>query len=417
MSPKDLIIGLDIGASKIKIAMAETAPEDLGSKINIIGVVEVPSAGVNRGTVTAIEEATSAISHCLEKAERLSGLPITSAWVGIASPQLLCQSSKGIIAVSKTNNEITEEDVERAIESSRTVLSPPNYEILHVIPKSFIIDNQERIKDPIGMSGSRLEAETQIIQGLSSQIRNLTKSVYRSGLDIDDLVYSVLATAESTLTARQKELGVVLVNLGSSTTSLIVFEEGEVLSSAVLPLGSNHITADIAIGLRTSIDLAEEIKIRYGSSLPKELGKKEDVPWKEVGLEEEGTFSRKYVAEIIEARVEEIFDKIDSELKKIDRSGMLPAGAVLTGGGAKLPKIIELGKRKLRLPVSLGYALDSFIMFDQSNDLAYTTALGLALWGAEIKRQKQRGFRQFISRFRSVDRVVDKMRKWFQSLI
>lgn len=412
----EIITGLDIGSTSVRLVVGQrTTLSDGQEKLQIIGAAEAPSQGINRGVINSIEDAVSSISACLEQAEKMTGIPPESVWVGISGTHIISQDSKGVIAAAKPDGEIQEDDVERAIEASRTVATPLNYEILHVIPKSFTIDGQSGIKDPVGMSGIRLEVDAQIIQGLTSQIKNLTTSIYRTGLDIDDLVLSILAAAEAILTKRQKELGVVLVNIGGSTTTLVVFEEGDILHTAVLPIGSDHITADIAIGLRTSIDVAEKVKLEYGSCLSKDISKRDEINLAELGGEDI-LVSKKYIAEIIEARVEEILEKVDEELVKIERSGMLPAGAVLIGGGVKLSGLIDLTKKKLRLPVSLGYPHSVFSAVDRVNDTGFVTALGLVIWGDQIMRQKKGGrLDKFMSRFKSVDEVSNKIRKWFKS--
>ncbi len=385
MLKDNLITGLDIGSTAIRLVVGQQPKGD--EKLKIIGAVEGSAQGISKGVVVSVEDAVSSVSAVIEKAERMIGQPVEHAWVGISGSHIIAQESRGVVAVSKTDGEIRQEDVERVIEAARAVVTPPNYEILHVIPKNFTVDSQIGIKDPIGMTGIRLEVETQIVQGLTSQIKNITKSIYRTGLDIDDLVLSILATSESVLTNRQKELGVVIINLGGSTTSLAVFEEGDVLHTAVLPIGSEYITNDIAIGQRISIDTAEKIKIREGSCLPKNFKKHDEVKYTEVGGTEEGTFSRKKVAEIEEARVEEIFYNIDKELKKIGKSGMLPAGAVLTGRGAKLDGVVEVAKRSLRLPASLGYPQELISNLDKVSDLSFTTAVGLVLWGSQLQQK------------------------------
>ncbi len=413
MAQEEIIVGLDIGSTSIKIAVGQRAnSEEKHAKLHIIGAVEQEAEGINRGVITSIEDAVSSVSKALDKAEKLIGMPIEQAWVSISGGHIVSQISKGVVAVSKTDGEIREEDVERAIEAARTVTTPPNYEILHVIPRSFNVDGQANIKDPVGMTGVRLEVETYIIEGLSSQIKNLTKCVYQTGLDIEDLVLSILATSEAVLNNRQKELGVAVVNIGGATTGLAVFEQGDLLNTAILPIGSEHITSDIAIGLRTSIDVAEAIKLKYGIASTKGLEKKDEFDLQEFAESEEGLVSKKYLAEIIEARVEEIMDKVDEELKKIERSGALPAGIILTGSGAKLPKIVEVAKRKLRLPAALGYPYDIISVIDKVNDLSFTTAIGLVKWGHQLYRR-----RKGISRFKSVAGVTDKMKKWFKSLM
>src|SRR3989344_8343317 len=319
MADQALITGLDIGSTAVRM-VGGTRPDPNSDTVHIIGAAAVPSEGISRGIISSIDDAVASISACLEKAERMVGTPVTSAWVGISGSHIISQESRGVVAVARSDGEITEADVDRAIEAARTVATPPNYEILHVIPKSFIVDGQPGIKDPVGMTGVRIEVDTQIIQGLSSQIKNLTKAVYRPRIDIQDLVLAILATAEAVASNRQKELGVVVINIGGATTSLVVLEEGDVLHTAVIPIGSDHITSDIAIGLRISIDAAEKIKLSYGSALSLKVSKRDEIDLNEFEGEESNLISKRYVAEIIEARVEEIFDKVDSELRKIDRS-------------------------------------------------------------------------------------------------
>lgn len=415
---EDIITGLDIGSHAVRIAVGQSVPNTDGKEqIHIIGAVEIPSEGVNKGTVTSIEDATSSVSKALEMAERLTGFPINSAWVGISGSHIITQESKGVVGVARSDGEIREEDVERAIEAARTVATPTNYEILHVIPKSFTVDGQRGVKDPVGMSGIRLEVDAVIIQGLTAQIKNLTKCVYRTGLEIDDLVFSILANAEAVVTNRQKELGVAIVNVGASTTSLIVYEEGDVLHTAVLPIGSGHITSDIAIGLRTSIEVAEEVKVKYASTTPADVPRREEVDLNEFGVTEEKPVARKYISEIAEARVEEIYEKVDQELAKIDRSGMLPAGIVLTGGGAKLPGMIDAAKKQLRLPASLGTPIGITSVVDYSGDPSFSPAIGLVLWGHGIQAAHGRGgLGKLFGKIKHVDKLTGGVMKIFKSL-
>jgi len=410
----EIVCGLDIGSTAVRLAVGEVYPSGEKSEVHIIGAVESASEGVHKGVVTSIEDTVSAVSACLEKAERATGLPLASAWVGISGSHIISEESKGVVAVANPDGEISSQEVERAVEAARTVATPLNYEILHVIPKGYTVDGQVGIKDPIGMTGVRLEVDAEIIQGLSSQIKNLTKAVYRTGLDINDLVLGILATAETVVTDRQKELGVAVVNLGGATTSLVVFEEGDILDTAVLPLGSEHISADLAIGLRTSIDVAEKLKLEYGSVLPKDFGKKSEIDLYELGANEHENVSLKFSSEIIEARVEEILLKVEECFKKIGRSGRLPAGVVLTGGGAKLNGLVEFTKNKLRLPAALGYALNVTSVTDKINDPAFTTAIGLVKWGALMQGGAQKcKWAGLVNRFSS----VGKVKKWFQSII
>lgn len=418
---ENIIVGLDIGSTAVKLVVGQKMVNESAERLQILGAVTVPAQGINRGVVNSIEDATSAISVCLEKAERLIGVSITNVWVGINGPNLKCEKSHGVVAVGRSDNEITQDDVNRAIEAAQALSVPPNYEILHVIPVKFSVDNQEDIKDPIGMTGVRLEVETLIIQGLSSQIKNLTKAIYRTGLEIEDLILSPLAAAEVVIGSKQKELGAALINIGSSTTSLAVFEEGELLHAAVIPIGSEHITADVAIGLRCPINLAERIKLEYGSAKGDKYTKKDEVDVsdlaKEENISEEGmVISKKYVAEIIEARVEEIFEKIDNELKKIDRSGMLPAGVFLIGGGAKLTDLVEMAKNELRLPACLGSNKNVPLAIDKVNDVNYLTALGLVAWGNQLTKRKK-GHKLNWPGHGAAGKSLEKIKQWFSSLI
>ncbi|MBU0597553.1 cell division protein FtsA [Patescibacteria group bacterium] len=416
MAKEQIITGLDIGSTTIRVVVGQLNPHD--KKIHILGASENSAEGVSKGSITSIEDAVSSISGALEKVERMTGVPLEHAFVGINGSHIASQDSHGVIAVSKSDGEIREDDVERVIEAAQAVATPPNYEILHVIPRSFTVDNQKGIKDPIGMTGIRLEVDAQIIQGLSSQIKNLTKSIYRTGIDIDDMVLGILAASESVLTKKQKDLGVALLNIGGATTSLLVFEEGDVLHTAILPIGSSHITNDIAIGLRTSIEIAEKIKVEHGSALPTEINKRDEINLEDLDSREEGVISTKHVAEIIEARCEEIFKLADKELQKIDRSGLLPAGVILTGGGAKLPGLVEIGKTEFKLPASLGYPLElGSTAVDKVNDLNFSTAIGLLHWGSGFHEKGGEGKMISMSKFSSVSEATNRMKKWFKTLI
>lgn len=414
---EDIIVGLDIGSTAVRLVIGQKISGPSGEELQIIGAVSSPTAGVSKGVVNSIEETTSSISACLEKAERIIGVPITNVWVGINDPHIKCEKSKGVVAVSKSDGEINEADVNRAIEAARALAVPVNYEILHVMPIRFSVDNQNDIKDPIGMSGIRLEVETLIVQGLTTQTKNLTKAIFRTGLEIEDLVIAPLAAAEAVLSPKQKELGVVLVNIGSSTTSIAVYEERNLLHAAVLPIGSEYITNDIALGLRCPINLAEKIKLEYGHANSDIFEKDEEVDVSSLAKEEDinddiSLVSRKYIAEIIEARVEEIFDKIDKELEKIDRSGMLPAGAIFTGSGSQLDGLIDVAKRKLRLPAAMGQSKNVNVVIDKVKSPEFLPALGLVVWGShEDPVGPTRGIN------RSIGNIFDKAKNFFQKII
>lgn len=410
MSREAPLVGLDLGSTTVRVVVA--TPTESGSELQILGVGEHSADGISKGAITSIEDAISSISGALEQAERMTGVPVTHAYVGINGTHISSQEVHGVVAVAKADGEIREEDVERVIEASQTTVSPSNVEILHVIPRTFTVDNQKGVKDPIGMSGIRLEVDAQVIQGLTAQVKNLTKCVYRTGVEIDELVLGVLAASEAVLTKRQKEIGVALLNIGASTSSLMVFEEGDVLHAGIIPVGAGHITNDIAIGLRTSIDVAERVKLDFGTAMPEEVGKRDEINLAEIDPKESGVVSRKHVAEIIEARVAEIFSMVDKELQKVDRSGLLPAGLVLIGGGAKLAGLVDVAKREFRLPAAVGNPLNLITAIDKVHEPEYATAVGLAAWGAAL--QHGGGVRQ--SKFSTVNDVLGKLRGWVKNI-
>lgn len=410
MAHEKLLTGIDIGSTMIRVVVGQVTDDN--SKPNLIGVAEFPAEGVSKGAITSIEDTVTCLSGALEKAERMTGQPVDRAFIGINGLHVTVQESHGVIAVSRADNEIHEDDVDRVIEAAQAVSTPANYDILHIIPRAFAVDDQRGIKNPVGMTGIRLEVEANIILGLSSQIKNLTKCVFRTSVDIEDLVFGPLAAAECALTKRQKDLGVALVTIGSATTSVLVFEEGDLLHMKVLPVGSGHITNDIAIGMRSSIDVAERLKIEFGTALPDDVGKKEEVRLDDVGGSADESVSRHQIAEIIEARLEEILKMVDKELSAAGRAGMLPAGIVLTGGGVKLPGTVEVAKRIFRLPCAIGTPVDALTAIDKLNDPAFTTAVGLVHWGLVSNDRQSSG-----SPFSSMNQATDKIRHWFKSLM
>ena len=378
----ETITGIDIGTSAIRVVVG--APQENG-RLQIVGVGEAPSRGITKGTIADVEEAVTSVSEALERAERMVGTPLSRAIVGVNGAQIKVVQSHGVVAVSKPNGEVQESDVDRAVEQSQAVATIPNFEIVHVLPKGFDLDAQLNIKDPIGMTGIKLEAHTQIILALSSHIKNLTKCINRTGLELEGLVFSPLATATALLNKRQKDLGVALVTLGAATTSVVVFEEGELLHAAVIPIGSDHITSDLAIGLRTSIDIAERIKIEQGQVNAEKVSKRDEIDLAKYATEEmpRMLISRKDIAEIIEARVAEIFHLVNEELKRAHREGKLPAGIVLTGGGSQLIGLADYVKEVARLPVFLGAAEDIFTPIDKVRDSHFTAALGLVYFAEQ----------------------------------
>lgn len=381
MSKGEIIVGLDIGTSAVRTVIAQEQSDS--SRLLVLGVGVAPSNGINAGIVVDVEEVIKSIVESKEAAERTAGIPVEHATISISGTHIFSQFSKGVVAVSRADGEISEEDVNRVINAAQAISIPNNKEIINLFPCSYTIDGQEKIKDPIGMNGVRLEVNTLVVEGTTPFVKNLTKCVERAGIDIDRIVFSSLAAAKAVLTKRQKELGVVVVDIGKSLTGVSVYEDGNILHACVIPIGSGHITNDVAIGLRTSIDVAEKVKLEYGTASTDEVEKKEKINITEFDENEEGEFTRKYLAEIVECRVDEIFSMVDDELKKIDKSGMLPSGVVITGGGAKLPGIVNLAKRTLRLPAKIGYPYDLDGIIDRVDDPSFATGVGLVLWEAD----------------------------------
>ncbi|HYE59789.1 MAG TPA: cell division protein FtsA [Candidatus Kapabacteria bacterium] len=410
-----MITGIDIGSTAMRVVVGQCAQEDgRQCHIQILGAIEVPSSGVHKGAVTSIEETVSSLSHALEQTERLVGVPIEHAWIGISGPFIQIQQSKGVIAVAKADGEISPEDVGRALEAARTVAPPLNYEVLHVLPKSYTVDGQSGIKDPIGMTGIRMEVDVQLIHGATAQLKNITKAVYRTGIDIDDLVLSILATGDVVTTSRQRELGTAVINMGGSTTSLAVYEEGDLLHTAIIPIGSEHITNDLAIGLRTSIDVAERVKLEWGHCDSDAFTKKDIVDLFDAGAEYHENISRQYISEIVGARVLEILEKIDQELVRVGRSGLLPAGVIFTGGGAKIQGLVPYAKDVLRLPATLGYPIDLSSATEKAQDIAFATVVGLVKWAALLN--EERGGASSL-RFTGANKMLQKMKEFAKSLI
>lgn len=411
----EIIAGLDIGSSVIRVAVGQNLIDERGfGDLQIMGTAEVVSEGIQRGSITSIEEAVSAISHVLEQTERLLGVPVDTAWVGVSGGHILSQQTRGVVAVAKSDGEISEDDVARVVEAARTVASPLNYDVLHIISRSFVVDGQTGIKDPTGMTGVRLEVDAQIIYGATPHLKNIMKAVYRTGIDIDDLVLSILASSDLVLTPKQKELGVAVVDIGASSTTIVVYEQGNIIHTAVLPIGGDHVTNDLALGLPTSIDIAEKVKVLHGQCTDKGVTKRDMISLGELGAQEEMVIPKAYIIEIIEARVGEILEKINAELVKIQRQRLLPVGIVFTGGGAKIMGLTDLSKQNLGMNATLGYPLGIRSATDKVNDIAFATAIGLVKWGAA---NTQKGGKKRSFRSATPGKMVDQVQKLFKFLI
>ncbi len=375
-----MIAGLDVGSTKIATCVGQYQD----GVVDIIGLGSTPSSGMRKGVVVDIEETTSSISQALDEAEQMCGSPIPSAVIGISGSHIQSTSNKGVVAISRADGEISENDVDRVIQAAKVLPNTPNREILHIIPRQFIVDGAEGVFDPVGMSGIRLETEAVIISGGSMAIKNLSKCVLSAGLDIQEVVYSPLASAKALISKQQMELGVALMDIGAQTTSVTIFEEGDVLHTTAIPLGSSHITNDIAIGLRTSIDVAEKIKIKHGAAKAEQYSDKDTLDLSTLSDMDNDSVSLKYISEIIEARLNEMLLMIRDELRSVGKDGMLPAGIVLTGGGCQINGLTDLVKETLRLPAQIGKPLQPLSgMIDKLNDPLYSTCVGLMMWNLE----------------------------------
>lgn len=415
MAKNVIIAGIDVGSANVRTVIVQIFPGEELPRVIGVGVSE--SMGIRKGMIVDLEEAVKAVNDSVDKAERGAGVSVKSAAVSIGGNHIASQSSKGVIAVGRADGEVTEDDIERVISAAQAISIPPNREIIHIIPRSYSLDDQKNIKDPLGMNGVRLEVDAMIIEGSAPVVKNLQKSIEQAGIEIGEFVLAPLAAAKVVLSRRQKELGVVLVDIGGGTTAIAVYEENDLLHTAILPVGGSHITNDLAIGLRTSIDVAEKVKIEFGNALPRDINKKEDINLAEIDPNEEGMVSRHHVAEIIEARLEEIFNMVNKELKMIARDKLLPGGAVLAGGTAKLPGAVDLAKNILGLPAQTGFPTRLSGLVDKIDEPSFATAVGLIIWGMENADRGPRGggfFRKKIAG-RIGDNMggtVEHMKKW-----
>lgn len=378
MVQERVIVGIDVGTTKICVLVGAV---DRDGKLNIVGVGTCPSQGLRRGVVVNIEETVTSIAAALDRAERLSGKKITTAYVGIAGSHIESENSKGFVAISPSHRDIVQNDISRAIEVARAIPLPANREVIHVIPRGYIVDGQEGIKNPIGMSGFRLEVETHIITGAMSSIRNLIRCVHKAQVEIEDLILEPLASSEAVLADGETDLGVALVDIGGGTTDVAVFSDGAIWHTVVLPIGGNLITSDIAIGLRLPLGVAEELKITYGHCDPTSIAEDDMIDLAQFMPDCNDLVPRKLLAEIIQARVEELFTMVHEEIKKSGYDGLLPAGLVVTGGTAELPGILDLAGQTLDLPARIGVPMGMHGLADSISRPAYATAVGLLLWG------------------------------------
>jgi cell division protein FtsA len=371
---EEIYIGLDVGSTKIRCVVGlleEGAPLP-----SIIGVGESPANGIRKGVVVDVDEAVSSVTAAVEEAERISGVAIDRATISIDGAHVQSQNSTGVVAVGRADQEVTVDDLNRVEEAAVAVQLPPNREIIQVFPRHYTVDSQTGIKDPVGMHGVRLEVESHIVTGATPAIKNLDKAIYQAGIMIQGQVLVALAASRAVLSKRQKELGTALVDIGGGTTGIAVYEEGDILYSSVIPVGSGHITNDIAIGLKTDIDTAERLKLKYARAGAGRLSGDRAV------IEELGatsTLNLNDLQDIVAARLEELINLIRLELKKVGKDKLLPGGVVLTGGGSKMVGIEEMARQMLELPVIISAPEDFTGLGNKVKDPSYAAAVGLML--------------------------------------
>jgi len=402
-----IISGIELGSSKIAtiVANVNTDSVTLERVVNVIGVSSVESKGIKKGQIVDIEEAVEAIVSSVESAERMAGCNLTKAYVAISGASISSINSHGIVAVSNPQGEIQDEDIRRVIEASRAVSLPSSREIIHAIPREFIVDGEEGIKDPIGMSGVRLEVDTHIISVSSSSVRNIKKALNEVGIEILGFVFSGLAASEAVLTKTEKELGCVLIDIGGGVTTIAAFVEGSLAYSYVIPIGAKNVTNDIAIGLRISIESAEKVKLLLSSNQQNKKVKREEendeINLESLGIDEEKKISKKTLVEgIIRPRLNEIFTMVRLNLEKENLLRKIPAGAILTGGGADTVGAIESAKRMLALPVRYGKPSGLSGLIDEIEGPAFSTLSGLILYASKNLLEEETPLTFLVSRFK-----------------
>lgn len=403
---KNLVVGLDIGTSKVVAIVGEVGPD---GQIEIVGMGSHPSRGLKRGVVVNIETTVQSIQRAVEEAELMAGCQIHSAYTGIAGSHIKSLNSHGIVAIRE--QEVGQVDVDRVIEAAKAVAIPADQRILHILPQEFIIDNQESIREPIGMSGVRLEAKVHMVTGAVSAAQNIVKCVRRCGLEVADIILEQLASSHAVLMDDEKELGVCLVDIGGGTTDVAIFSDGAIRHTAVIPIAGDQVTNDIAVALRTPTQCAEEIKLKHGCTLTDLANHEELIDVPSVGERPRRRISKRSLAEVIEPRYEELFALVRAELRRSGLEDLVAAGVVLTGGAAKIEGAVELAESVFRMPVRLGFPQHIAGMQDVTSNPIYSTGVGLLLYGQQ--QQMERGFEPI--KGDGMKGVWSKMRGWFQN--
>lgn len=402
---KNLIVGLDIGTSKIVCIVAEIQPE---GTLEIIGMGSHPSKGLRRGVVVNIESTVNSIQRALEEAELMADCKIREVYTGIAGNHIRSFNSHGMVAIK--DKEISQIDVERVIDTARAVNIPMDQQILHTIPQEFVVDGQEDVKDPLGMSAVRLEVRVHMVTGAVSAAQNIVKCVRRCGLEVSDLVLQPLASAMAVLTEDEKELGVCLVDIGGGTTDIAVFTDGAIRHTAVIPIAGDQVNNDIAVALRTPPKEAEDLKIRHGCALRQLADARDMIEVPGVGDRPAKTLSRQTLAEFIEPRMEELYSLVQAELRRSGFEELLSSGIVITGGSAAMPGMVELGEEVFHLPVRLGYPRYEGGLSEVMRNPRYATGMGLLMAGLD-SRGRDHAAKMASGSFKD---LLERMKSWFK---
>ncbi|HEX6488216.1 MAG TPA: cell division protein FtsA [Candidatus Dormibacteraeota bacterium] len=390
MSRRKYVAGLDLGTSKVSAVLAEVAES---GEVILLGAAEYPSDGLRRGVVVNIDKTVESIQAAVLRAERMAGMRIESVTVSLGGPHLMCERSRGVVAVSRPDREIEPDDVQRVVEASRAISVASDRQVIHVIPRTFMVDGQDGVKEAVGMTGQRLEVDTALISGAQTAIHNVIKCVHQAGLDVDDVVCSGLAAGEAVLTQNELDLGVCLVQIGAGTTDVVVYTDGAPLHLSVLPVGGNHVTNDIAIGLRTTLEEAEALKLNYGHTLPSVIPADERIDVRQVGGDRLQPVARRFVAEVIGPRMREIFQMAKEEVvRRSGYEGLLPAGVVVTGGAARLMGTTDAAQSVFDSSVRLGIPSSVGGLSDRVAGPSHAVAVGLARWA--VKAQTRPPVRQ-----------------------
>jgi len=383
LSRRKKTVGLDLGTSRVAVVIAES--DEPGGPVTILGVGESPSEGLRKGVVVNLEKTISSIQAATVAAERMAGQRIESVVVSLGGTHLWSQNSTGVVAVAHPDHEIEEDDVQRVVEASRAISVASDRQVIHVIPRAYTVDGQDGVRDAIGMTGHRLEVETNIITGAQTAIQNVIKCVHGAGFDVEDVVCVGLAGGEGVLTSQEMELGVCLVEIGAGTTNVVVYNDGSARHLAVLPVGGNHVTSDIAIGLRTTLDEAENLKLNYGHALPDVIDHAEKVEVRQVGGDRIQALPRRFLAEIIGPRMLEIFQMAREEVRKSGFDQLLPAGVIVAGGGSRLMGTMDAAQAVFNTSARLGQPLGLVGLADKAHGPSFAVAAGLVKWGARSR--------------------------------